>query len=81
MTTIYGINFIMTIPRTQLSKCMAEFMSGKVEFNKLSRLERISCSRTLRNIMEVRMNWLLRTELENSLDEISGADLVRIGEK
>ena len=78
---MYGIVFILALPRTQLSKCMAEFMSGKVKFSKLSRLERISCSRTLRNIMEVRMNWLLRTELENSLDDISGADFVRIGEK
>ena len=60
---------------------MAEFMSGTVKFNKLSRLERMSCSKTLRNIMEVRKNWLLRVELENSLDNISGAEIVRNGEK
>ena len=60
---------------------MAEFMSGTVKFNKLSRFERMACSKTLRNIMEVRKNWLLRVELENSLDNISGAEIVRSGEK
>ena len=61
---------IMSFLRTQLTKCMAEFMNGKLKFSEMSRLERISCTKELRNAMEMRMGRLLQAELEQSLTEI-----------
>merc|ERR1712106_1163318 len=55
---------------TQLNKCMAEFMNGKLKFSEMSRLQRISCTKELRNAMESRMGKLLQFELEKSLNEI-----------
>jgi len=55
---------------TQLNKCMAEFMNGKLKFSEMSRLQRISCTKKLRNSMETRMSTLLQFELEKSLNEI-----------
>ena len=60
----------MSLLRTQLTKCMAEFMNGKLKFSEMSRLERISCTKDLRNAMEIRMGRLLQSELEKSLNEI-----------
>lgn len=54
----------------QLNKCMAEFMNGKLKFSEMSRLQRISCTKELRNAMESRMGKLLQFELEKSLNEI-----------
>ena len=61
---------LMSFLRTQLTKCMAEFMNGKLKFSEMSRLERISCTKELRNAMEMRMGRLLQAELEQSLTEI-----------
>eukprot|EP00092_Neocalanus_flemingeri_P080997 GFUD01101095.1.p1 GENE.GFUD01101095.1~~GFUD01101095.1.p1 ORF type:complete len:623 (-),score=238.28 GFUD01101095.1:389-2257(-) len=58
---------------TQLSKCMAQFMNGKLKFSEMSRLQRISCTKELRNAMESRMGKLLQAELEKSLNEIEVA--------
>ena len=58
--------------RTQLNKCMAEFMNGKLKFSEMSRLQRISCTKELRSSMETRMGKLLQFELEKSLNEIEG---------
>merc|ERR1719339_215569 len=55
---------------TQLNKCMAEFMNGKLKFSEMSRLQRISCTKELRNAMESRMGKLLQFELKKSLNEI-----------
>eukprot|EP00092_Neocalanus_flemingeri_P045096 GFUD01050237.1.p1 GENE.GFUD01050237.1~~GFUD01050237.1.p1 ORF type:complete len:620 (+),score=241.14 GFUD01050237.1:78-1937(+) len=55
---------------SQLNKCMAEFMNGKLKFSEMSRLQRISCTKELRNAMESRMGKLLQFELEKSLNEI-----------
>ena len=60
----------MSIPRTQLTMCMAEFMNAKLKFSEMSRLETISCTKELRNAMEIRMGRLLQSELEKSLNEI-----------
>ena len=56
-------------PRTQLSKCIAELMTGEMRWRKLSRRERISCTKDLRNMMEGRRSRLLQVELEHSLDD------------
>merc|ERR1739838_196144 len=55
---------------TQLNKCMAEFMNGKLKFSEMSRLQRISCTKILRTAMESRKAELLKVELEKSLNEI-----------
>jgi len=55
---------------SQLNKCMAEFMNSKLKFSEMSRLQRISCTKELRNAMESRMGGLLKMELEKSLNEI-----------
>merc|ERR1711936_1113192 len=54
----------------QLNKCMAEFMNQKLKFSDLTRLQRISCTKVLRNTMESRMSELLKSELEKSLNDI-----------
>jgi len=58
----------------QLNKCMAEFMNQKLKFADLSRLQRISCTKGLRNSMESRMSVLLKSELEKSLNDIDTGD-------
>ena len=37
-----------------MNKCMAEFMNVKLKFREMSRLERISCTKELRNAMEIK---------------------------
>lgn len=54
----------------QLTKCMIEFMNPKVKFSSMSRLQRISCIKGLRNSMEDRTAKLLQFELEKSLSGI-----------
>lgn len=53
-----------------LQKCMIEFMNPKVKFSEMSRLQRISCIKGLRNMMEDRTAALLQAELEKSLSSI-----------
>ena len=45
-------------------------MNQKLKFTEMSRLQRISCTKVLRNIMESRMSELLKSELEKSLNDI-----------
>jgi hypothetical protein len=54
----------------QLSKCMADFMKPSTDFNSLSRIQRIRCTKELRNLMETRMGELLSLEVDKSLDGI-----------
>jgi len=65
---------------TQLNKCMAEFMNQKLKFTEMSRNQRISCTKVLRNIMESRMSQLLKSELEKSLNEIDTGESSGDGE-
>ena len=60
--------------RSQLNKCMAQFMNTKLKFSDLNRLQRISCTKELRTQMEERMGELLQSELQKSLDNIAGAE-------
>jgi septum formation topological specificity factor MinE len=53
-----------------LNKCMIEFMNPKVKFSEMTRLQRISCIKGLRNSMEDRTAKLLQFELEKSLSGI-----------
>ena len=69
LSKIMFYNSLLSI-RSQLNKCMAEFMNGKLKFSEMSRLQRISCTKELRNAMETRMGGLLKAELEKSLNEI-----------
>jgi len=55
----------------QLNQCMKDFLDTKVQFSKMSRLQRISCIKVLRNSMEDRSAKLLQYELEKSLSGIS----------
>jgi len=55
----------------QLNTCMAEFMNPKVLFSKMSRQQRISCIKILRNSMEDRSAKLLQYEFERSLSGIN----------
>ena len=61
------VQTIMTVYRSQLNKCMAQFNNPKNKFSDLSRLQRISCTKELRFAMEERMDDHLKTELQNSL--------------
>jgi len=54
----------------QLNTCMKEFLSPKVKFSEMSRIQRISCIKGLRNAMEDRSARLLQFELEKSLNGI-----------
>jgi len=53
-----------------LNKCMAEFMNPKLDFAKMNRVDRISCTKGIRNNMETQMIKLLQFEVKNSLDKI-----------
>jgi len=54
-----------------LNKCMIDFMKPKLKFEELSRFQRISCIKGLRNQLEDRTAELLQFELENSLAAIN----------
>jgi len=54
----------------QLNKCMAQFMNNKLEFSKMSRIQRISCTKELRNTMENRVTQLLKDELEDTFNQL-----------
>jgi len=64
----------------QLNQCMKDFLDTKVQFSKMSRLQRISCIKVLRNSMEDRSAKLLQYELEKSLSGISNQNDVQIRE-
>ena len=64
------------VRRSQLNKCMAEFMNTKLSFKDMSRLQRITCTKVLRGAMETRMGILLQSELQKSLDDIAGSGSV-----
>lgn len=55
----------------QLNKCMIDFMNPKVKFSQMTRLQRISCIKGVRNSMEDRTAKLLQFELEKSLSGLS----------
>lgn len=65
------LTFIKEKYMPQLTKCMIEFMNPKVKFTEMTRLQRISCIKTLRNNMEDRTANLLQFELKKSLDQLS----------
>jgi len=64
------LNTIKKEYMNQLNKCMIEFMNPKVKFSEMTRLQRISCIKGLRNSMEDRTAKLLQYELEKSLSGI-----------
>jgi Fe-S cluster biosynthesis and repair protein YggX len=53
-----------------LNKCMIEFMRPSVDFSTMSRFQRISCIKELRNDLEDRTAKLLQFELNDSLSAI-----------
>merc|ERR1712088_736936 len=55
---------------TILNKCMIEFMRPSVDFSTMSRFQRISCIKELRNELEDRTAKLLQFELNDSLSAI-----------
>jgi len=55
---------------SQLNKCMAEFMNGRLKFEDMSKSQRIGCTKVLRTKMEERMSELLSSELEQSINQI-----------
>merc|ERR1711892_425025 len=54
----------------QLNKCMAQFMNNNLKFSKMSRIQRISCTKELRNTMEERVTTLLRKELDDTFNQL-----------
>merc|ERR1712109_109806 len=62
-----------------LNKCMIDFMKPKLKFEELSRFQRISCIKGLRNQLEDRTAELLQFELENSLAAINNEQAAEAG--
>ena len=56
--------------RLQLNKCMAQFMNNNLKFSKMSRIQRISCTKELRNTMEERVTTLLKKELDDTFNQL-----------
>merc|ERR1711892_584139 len=54
----------------QLNKCMAQFMNINLKFSKMSRIQRISCTKVLRNTMEERVTTLLKKELDDTFNQL-----------
>jgi hypothetical protein len=61
---------IKTEYMSDLNKCMAQFMNPKLIFADMSRIERITCTKEIRNKMETQMIKLLQFEVTSSLDKI-----------
>jgi hypothetical protein len=59
---------------SQLNKCMAEFMNGRLKFEEMSKSQRIGCTKVLRTKMEERTSELLSVELEQSINQIQDRD-------
>jgi len=59
-----------------LNKCMIDFMNTKLKFTQMTRLERITCTKSLRTSMDARRSELLSQELEKSINEIGEDDEV-----
>jgi hypothetical protein len=55
---------------SQLNKCMAEFMNGRLKFEEMSKNQRIACTKVLRTKMEERMSEILSLELDQSFNQI-----------
>jgi hypothetical protein len=55
---------------SQLNKCMAEFMNGRLKFEEMSKNQRIGCTKVLRTKMEERMSEILSLELDQSFNQI-----------
>jgi len=62
---------------SQLNKCMAEFMNGRLKFEEMSKSQRIDCTKVLRTKMEERMSELLSLELDQSFNHIQDQDSVK----
>merc|ERR1712123_269738 len=54
----------------QLNKCIAQFMNNNLKFSKMSRIQRISCTKDLRNTMEERVTILLKKELDDTFNQL-----------
>merc|ERR1711892_1355150 len=54
----------------QLNKCMAQFMNNNLRFSRMSRIQRISCTKELRNTMEERVTALLKKELDDTFNQL-----------
>jgi len=53
-----------------LNKCMIDFMNTNLKFTQMTRLERITCTKSLRTSMDARRSELLSKELEKSINDI-----------
>ena len=53
-----------------MNKCMAQFMNNNLKFSKMSRIQRISCTKELRNTMEERVTTLLKNELDATFNQL-----------
>jgi hypothetical protein len=65
---------IKTEYMSDLNKCMGQFMNPKLDFANMNRVDRISCTKGIRNKMETQMIKLLQFEVKNSLDKIQVDD-------
>jgi len=68
------VDILKKIFMVKLNRCMAEFMNKKLKFSEMSRSQRISCIKSLRDSMELRMADLLQKEVEENLNDIKGVD-------
>jgi len=66
------VDMLKKVFMVKLNRCMAEFMNKKLKFSAMSRSQRISCIKGLRDSMEQRMANLLQKEVEQNLNEIEG---------
>merc|ERR1719154_748301 len=64
------VTMIKTQYMSQLSRCMAQFMNKNIQFSKMSRIQRISCTKEMRNTMEERVSRLLQEELEDTFSQL-----------
>ena len=72
--------FVTFFVRSQLNKCMAEFMNGKLDFANLSRIKRINCTKVKVNniflFLKFLMLIMLILQILRSLMEKKMSDLL-----
>jgi len=66
------VNILKQTYMIQVNRCMAEFMNRNLKFSQMSRSQRMSCTKNLRDSMEERMAELLQREVEKSLNGFEG---------
>lgn len=58
----------------KLGECLTVFMNPRIKFSQMTRMNRITCTKSFRTAMEVKRTNLLQSELNESINQIGQAN-------